>query len=114
MKKKTKRIYIEKAIELAAKNGFVLKPTYYIYGKKGLEDSGYHSVSDIFLDPLFWNCLGIALHWDTVIVISSKDTDGRNIYKCFETPEYYQHKLIDHIIHRGNYETFFKELISKS
>jgi len=69
----------------------------------------------IFLDPLFWQCLGKALGWSDLPFWRY----GETCKKCGENLggiryvqwQYIWHSFIDHLAEGGNIDGFFKNLL---
>lgn len=113
---------MEKAIKKALEGGYSLSgysksnPKTYIADQKQYE---------LFLDPLFWKCLGKQQGWKENVWICHIDgvIDGHNVTndeKCdfCKTPVscgkewvFKMHNFIDHIVEGKSIDSFFEELL---
>ena len=65
----------------------------------------------LFLDPLFWHCLGKSLGWKDIWEIEYRKESG--YIETWERPEwhYWQYKFIDHLAENKDPGLFFEKLL---
>ncbi len=118
--------YIEKAIELAVKEGWRARFT--VNGIKmssgnwrPLVTVSGEFVTVYFLDPLFWQALGKALGWNQEVGVAYNgwiiDSEGNSDQKLDEAiivprSRYEQYRLTDHLASGKDAESFFEDLLA--
>ena len=80
-----------------------------VEGGYSLEDETDLSPEEerLFLDPLFWKCLGKAMHWDSLILeILDEEDEG----KMIDPNEWVMkwHDFIEHLRKGGDIKSFFQ------
>lgn len=103
---------IQQAIEKAIEGGFRVREKHVDVGASQLSTS--ININDVLLDFSFWQALGKSMGWNTYVVderpsMSTFEWEYHNA-KGTKTPEYYWHKLIDHLAEGGTIEGYFKSL----
>lgn len=98
---------MEQAIKKAIDGGYKLKSTYLQYGPKGLEDSGFSSVAEIYSDPLFWQALGKSVkendnNWHMFVFGSEDEIIG---WKAL------WYRFTNYLISGKSADEFFNELL---
>ncbi len=73
------------------------------------------ALSQIWLDPLFWQCLGNAMGWNDEMWVEYRYplATGKGNFRQEYQPEwqYYWHRFIDHLANGKDAESFFSNLI---
>lgn len=112
---------MENAIKLAIEGGWDDTNFAYGVGKDGKSDDPkvgvWHYGKDIFLDPIFWQCLGKSLGWSDLPFWRY----GETCIRCRENLggiryvqwQYNWHRFIDHLASGGDVDSFFADLLDK-
>lgn len=106
--------YIEQAIKKAIEGGY--KAPCCNRDIK-LAEHLTENLNMVFLDPLFWQCLGKAMGWDGSGECNCDMREGIHHDQCpandFKNWLYHWHRFIDHLAEGKDAESFFKELFEK-
>ena len=80
-----------------------------------LDGIKFYHIAETFLDPLFWQALGRALGWGTLIG-TGKFIEARyqRMEDAEETWKYYAHQYFDLVLTGGDTEKFWKELLTQN
>lgn len=105
---------IDKAITLAIEKG-KYKKQLGSGGARGLFES---EVNELLLDPLFWQALGKALGWASIVVLPVTYTNKFDLTCCLKRNNYYKSEWKYHALRffelkltDGDEEKFWEELL---
>lgn len=105
---------MERALKKAIEGGYTpcQNAQFKLWSNNGQESYRAQIGDSVFLDPLFWQCLGKAEEWFY--------EDGRSVAKYINNdPKHTQydmylwhwHRFIDHLDQGGNVDEFFEKLL---